>query len=65
LALIVTNACVILLTLVGEGLFEDVGYDSAGRFFLFALIILGVVSGAALWLRKTALTMEDEIKGPA
>jgi uncharacterized membrane protein len=65
LALIVMNACVILLTLIGKILFHDIEVDNIGLFLFFALIILGVVSGAAFWLRKTALTMVDEIKRPA
>ncbi|MCI5178680.1 MAG: DUF2157 domain-containing protein [Candidatus Electrothrix sp. AW3_4] len=57
LALIVMNACVILLTLVGNFLFDTMNFDDAGGFLLFALIILAVVSGAALFLRRTATAM--------
>ncbi len=60
LAIIVMNACIILLTLIGKVLFHGIGYDAAGLFLLFALIILGVVTGAVFWLRKTAATMADE-----
>jgi uncharacterized membrane protein len=65
LALIVMNACVILLTLIGKILFQDIEFGEAGLFLFFALIILGVVSGAAFWLRKTAVTIADEIKESA
>ena len=57
LALIVMNACVILLTLIGNLLFDTMNFDDAGGFLLFALIILAVVSSAALFLRRTATAM--------
>ena len=65
LALIVTNACVILLTLIGKVLFKNMGFNEPGMFLFFALIILAVVSGAAFWLRKTAATMACEMKESA
>jgi uncharacterized membrane protein len=65
LALIVMNACVILLTLIGKVLFHNTRFDEGGMFLVFALIILGVVSGAAFWLRKTAATMANEMKESA
>ncbi len=65
LALIVMNACIILLTLIGKFLFHDTRFDEGGLFLLFGLIILGVVSGAAVWLRKTAATMANETKESA
>jgi len=65
LALIVMNACVILLTLIGKVLFHNTRFNEPGVFLFFALIILGVVSGAAFWLRKTAATMAKEMKESA
>ena len=62
LALIVMNACIILLTLFAKALLDNEGFDEAGATLFFALIILGVVSGAAFWLRKTAATMANETK---
>lgn len=62
LAIIVINACVLLLTLIARVLFHDVSLDESGLFLLFALIILGVVSGAGFWLRETAVTMAKEMK---
>lgn len=61
LALIVTDACVILLMLIGKILFDSIGFVEPSVYLFFALIILGVVSGAAFWLRKTAATMTNEI----
>ncbi len=57
LALIVMNACVILLTFIGNLFFDVMGLDEAGGFLLFALIILAVVSGAAFFLRWTGAAM--------
>lgn len=57
LALIVMNACVILLTFIGKLIFDTMNVDNAGGFLLFALIILAVVSSAALFLRRTATAM--------
>ncbi len=51
--------------MIGKILFNGNGYDEGGAFLLFALIILGVVSGAAFWLRKTAAAMANETKEPA
>ena len=62
LALIVMNVCIILLTFIGEALLDNKSFDEAGASLFFALIILGVVSGAAFWLRKTAATMANETK---
>jgi uncharacterized membrane protein len=57
LALLVMNACVLLLTLIGNILFDQMNLDVAGGFLLFALIILAVVSSAAFLLRRTAAAM--------
>jgi uncharacterized membrane protein len=62
LALIVMNLCVILLTLTAKVLFDTMGLSDSGVFLFFALVIVGVVSAAALWLRKTAATMAHEMK---
>ena len=62
LALIVMNACVILLTLIGKLLFDGLNLDPACRTLFFALIILVVVSGAAFFLRRTAAAMAQENK---
>lgn len=61
LALIVTDACVILLMLIGKILFDSIGFVEPSVYLFFALIIMGVVSGAAFWLRKTAGAMTNEI----
>ena len=60
LALIAANVCVILLTGFGKALFHNMSYDDAGPYFIFAFIILAVVSGAVFWLRKTTATMANE-----
>jgi len=59
LAIIVMDLCVVLLTLIGHHLLDG-SHDLAVLFLLFALVILGVVSGAALWLRRTAQAMAAE-----
>ncbi len=63
LALIVMDICLILLTLIGKILFYDTRSGMSGQFLLFALIILGVISGAVFWLRTSADAMASEIKG--
>lgn len=65
IAIIAMNACVILLTLIGRVLFDEMESGEGVRFLLFGLIILGVVSGTGFWLRKTAATMAGEMKGAA
>jgi uncharacterized membrane protein len=59
IAIIVMNGCVILLTFIGKILFHN-NHDLAGIALLFALIILGVASGAAFWLKevKAAIMFE-------
>lgn len=57
IAIIVSNVCLILLILIGKGLFHKAGGGEAGLFLLFSLIILAVVSGAVLLLRSTASKM--------
>ena len=59
LALIVMNVCVILLTLIGRVLFDSMDWNDPGAFLCFALIIVGVVSGAAVWLRRSAAAMAN------
>ncbi len=54
LALIVLNGCAVLLTLIGKGILETTGLDNAGAFLVVGLFILGVVSLAGIWLKKTA-----------
>jgi len=60
LAIIVMNMCTMLLILIGRALFSVSGDGIFGLFQLFALIILGVVTGAIFWLRKIAATIADE-----
>ncbi|NOZ68071.1 MAG: DUF2157 domain-containing protein [Deferribacteres bacterium] len=62
LSIIVMNVCIILLALTGKLLFEIIGSDAAAS-LLFALIILGVASGAAVRLRKIKAAMTDEMEG--
>lgn len=60
LALMVMNGCVVVLTLIGKALLHDAGFGEAGVFLMLGLIILAVVSLAAVWLKKTAATMAEE-----
>jgi uncharacterized membrane protein len=60
LAIIISNACVILLTILGKALLHDTGGYEAGRFLLFSLIILAVVSMAVFLLRHIAAKMAGE-----
>jgi len=57
LAVIVLNACILLLTLIAKLLFDDSGIKSSVVFLLFAIVILVIVSAAAFWLRRTAAAM--------
>jgi len=63
LAMIVINACVVWLTLVGRLLFSFRLDQEPGRLLLMALIILGTATGAVVWLRRTAAVMAAELKG--
>jgi uncharacterized membrane protein len=60
LALIIMNACLLLLTFIGQLMLDHTGYDAAFMFLLFALMIIGVVSTAAFWLKITAAKMAKE-----
>ncbi|MCP4692262.1 MAG: DUF2157 domain-containing protein, partial [Desulfobacterales bacterium] len=62
LSLVVANACIILLTLIGKVLFHGARFEWGGLFLLFGLIILGVMSMAVVLLRKTAAMMANEAK---
>ncbi len=59
IAIVVSNICVIFLTLIGKILFHDIGArgGAPGLFLLFSLVILAVVSGAVFLLRGTAAKM--------
>jgi len=61
LAIIISNACIILLTLLGKGLFHGIRGSEAGLFLLFSLIILAVVSMAVFLLRSIAAKMAGEV----
>jgi len=62
LALILMNACLILLTIIGRLMFDRTSsYEHQFMFLLFALIIIGVVSVTAFWLKRTAAKMAKEI----
>jgi uncharacterized membrane protein len=52
LAFAVMTACVVLLTLIGKGVFEF--SDEAPAFLFFGLVVLGVSTAAALYLRYLA-----------
>lgn len=69
LSLVMTNACVLLLTWIGNMLFSNMNTiwrtHDGGPFLIFALIILAVVSAAAFFLKKTAAAMEKDVKEPA
>jgi len=54
----VLSFCVVLLTLIGKLLFE--ASDEAPAFLLFGLIVLGITSAAAFYLRHLARTIGDE-----
>lgn len=62
LALIAMNICEMLLTFTGKLIFEITDFGDASPYLLFALVILGVVSGSVFWLQNTAATMADERK---
>ena len=53
----VLASCIVLLTLIGKVLFE--GSDEAAIFLVFGLIVLGVSSAAAFYLRNLARRIED------
>jgi uncharacterized membrane protein len=57
LALGVMAACVVLLTLIGKGVFEI--SDDAPAFLFFGLVVLGVSSAAAIYLRGLAKAMSQ------
>jgi uncharacterized membrane protein len=61
LALILMNACLILLTLIGKLMLDGHHGSDEFMFLLFALIIIGVVSVTAFWLKRTAAKMAKEI----
>ena len=61
LALILMNACLILLTLIGKLMLDRHHYRDEFMFLLFALIIIGVVSVTAFWLKRTAAKMAKEV----
>lgn len=61
LALILMNACLILLTLVGKLMLDRHHGSEEFMLLLFALIIIGVVSVTAFWLKRTAKEMAKEI----
>lgn len=61
LALILMNACLILLTLIGKLMLDGHHGSDEFMFLLFALIIIAVVSVTAFWLKRTAKEMAKEI----
>lgn len=69
LSLVVTNACVLLLTWIGHMLFSNMNTiwrtHDGGPFLIFALIILAVVSASAFFLKKTGGAIDKEMKEPA
>ena len=56
LTMIAASVCVVALTLIGKLLFELT--DEAVVFLLFGLIILGVVTAAALWLHRVGKALQ-------
>jgi uncharacterized membrane protein len=60
-AFAVMAACVVLLTLIGKIVFEV--SDDAPAFLLFGLIVLGVSSAAAFYLRNLAKAMHHAKRG--
>ena len=65
LAIIIMDVCIIFLTLIGRVLLDGTSGIVDEVFLLFALIILGVVTGAIFWLRKTAAKMAGEMEEDA
>ena len=61
LSLCALCVCVVVLTLIGRVLFEV--SDEAPVFLLFGLVVLGVVSAAAFWLRRVGQAMKEESRG--
>ncbi len=64
LALVVMNACVVVVTLIGKIIFEMTGRGSEAECFLaLAVVVIAVVSAAAFWLKKAASEMTRELSG--
>ncbi len=61
IAIITLNCCIMFLTVIGKILFHDNHGEAASALF-FALIILGVSSGTAFWLKKVNATVSQEIR---
>jgi hypothetical protein len=59
-ALVLINACLMVLCAIGRFLFDGHHGDEEFLFLLFALIIIGVVSLTAFGLKKIAATMAKE-----
>jgi uncharacterized membrane protein len=57
LAFAVMAGCIVVLTLIGKGVFEF--SDDAPAFLLFGLIVLGVSTAAAFFLRKLSKAIHD------
>jgi uncharacterized membrane protein len=64
LAIIVMNACIVLLTFIGKIVFDKARFEDGIVFLVFAVAILTVVTGAVFWLRQTAASMADKTKWP-
>jgi len=64
IALVITDGCIIFLTLIGKFLFHKSNFsvDDSALYLIFAIIILGAVSGAVFWLKKIAAAMAVELK---
>ena len=58
LTLCALSVCVVVLTLIGRVLYEIAPETPA--YLLFALVVLGVVSAAAFWLRRVGQAMKEE-----
>lgn len=58
-AQVVTNACILFIVVLTKLLFDS-GSGSEFSFLFMGLLVIGVVSAAAWWLRKTARTMSQE-----
>lgn len=55
------SACAVVLTAMGRGLFGTLGWQGAEAFLVFGLIVIGVFSAVAFWLRAVSAAMEGEI----
>lgn len=54
------SACAVMLTAIGRALFKILGKQEAAAFLVFGLIVIGVFSVVAFWLRAVSAALEGE-----